>query len=56
MIGAGYDAGEIHRAVVRQIDHGRYASEKLFGFGNAGQRIAEKLRDIELPIRKRMTY
>lgn len=56
VIGAGYDAGEIHRAVVRQIDHGRYASEKLFGFGNAGQRIAEKLRDIELPIRKRMTY
>jgi len=54
--GAGYDAGEIYRAVVRQIDHGRYASEKLFGFGNAGQRIAEKLRDIELPIRKRMTY
>lgn len=56
VIGAGYDAGEIHRAVVRQIDHGRYASEKLFGFGNAGQLIAEKLRDIELPIRKRMTY
>lgn len=56
VIGAGYDAGEIHRAVVSQIDHGRYASEKLFGFGNAGQRIAEKLRDIELPIRKRMTY
>lgn len=56
VIGAGYDTGEIHRAVVRQIDHGRYASEKLFGFGNAGQRIAEKLRDIELPIRKRMTY
>lgn len=56
VIGAGYDAGEIHRAVVRQIDHGRYASEKLFGFGNAGQRIAEKLRDIELPIKKRMTY
>lgn len=56
VIGAGYDAGEIHRAVVSQIDHGRYASEKLFGFGNAGQRIAEKLRDIELPIKKRMTY
>lgn len=56
VISAGYDAGEIHRAVVRQIDHGRYASEKLFGFGNAGQLIAEKLRDIELPIRKRMTY
>jgi len=56
VIGAGYDAGETHRAVGRPIDHGRYASEKLFGFGNAGQRIAEKLRDIELPIRKRMTY
>jgi UDP-N-acetylglucosamine 2-epimerase len=53
---SGYDKDEIILKVKRQLDHGRYAQDNLFGAGKAGEMIAAKLAEIDLIINKRMTY
>jgi UDP-hydrolysing UDP-N-acetyl-D-glucosamine 2-epimerase len=53
---AGYDAGEIADAIRRQIEHGPYGGEPIYGDGRAGERIAEILSTKPLSIHKRMTY
>lgn len=50
------DSKEIKDAVLKQLMHGRYECEKIFGDGNAGIRIADYLSQVELDINKRMTY
>ena len=52
----GNNRQEIGDAVARQINHGRYASEKRFGNGTAGVQIADYLATVELNINKKMTY
>lgn len=47
---------EIKTAVQRQIENGRYDSDKLYGDGNAGGRIADLLAVAPLDIRKRLAY
>ncbi len=47
---------DIKEAVEKQISHGRYESESIFGNGNAGHLIANYLADVKLDINKRMTY
>lgn len=51
-----YNIEEIKTAVQRQIENGRYDSDKLYGDGNAGGRIAELLAVAPLDIRKRLAY
>lgn len=51
-----YDTDEIKDAVERQLKHGRYDSQHIFGDGHAGERIADYLSTVELNINKRMTY
>ncbi len=51
-----YDTEEIAGCLERQIAHGRYESETIFGKGNAGEIIADFLAKVELSIHKRMTY
>lgn len=51
-----YDAGEIESAIRRQIAHGRYDRSLLFGDGQAGQRIAEILAEVDIKIQKRLCY
>jgi UDP-hydrolysing UDP-N-acetyl-D-glucosamine 2-epimerase len=51
-----HDRAAIAAAVRRQIDHGTYASEHLYGDGRSGERIAKLLATSELRIEKRLCY
>jgi UDP-hydrolysing UDP-N-acetyl-D-glucosamine 2-epimerase len=50
------DFEEIQSAVHRQIQHGRYNSDKLYGDGKAGRRISRLLASEPLNIQKRLSY
>jgi UDP-hydrolysing UDP-N-acetyl-D-glucosamine 2-epimerase len=56
VIDVGYNRDEITKAMQHQIDHGRYASDVVYGDGNAGKRIADLLAEVPLRIEKRLTY
>ena len=56
VLDAGYERDEIVAAVRRQLAHGRYPSEHIYGDGRAGERIAEVLARVEVDIQKRLTY
>lgn len=43
-------------AMRRQVAHGRYASEPIYGDGHAGERIAEILATCTPRVQKRITY
>ena len=51
-----HDRDAIVTAVQRQIDHGTYQSEPIYGDGKAGQRIADVLATCALGVEKRITY
>ena len=53
---SGYSSDEIFAAIKKQITHGRYESNSLYGDGTSGKKIAEILAG-ELPnIQKKITY
>jgi len=52
----GYSRAEIGEAMTRQVTHGRYAADNVYGDGDAGQRIADLLAEVPLRIEKRLTY
>lgn len=48
---------KIVEAVMKQIDHGKYKSEHIYGNGNAGKQIADILANLEkIDVQKRITY
>lgn len=51
-----YSKEEIKVAIKRQIGHGKYAKETIYGDGNAGNRIAEILSTEVVEIQKCITY
>lgn len=53
---ADYKTEDIQTKVEYQMAHGRYPSDDRFGRGDAGQRIVERLIDIPVTHKKRMTY
>ncbi len=56
VIDVDYDAAAIVAAVRAQLESGSYPSDRLYGSGNAGERIAEALATIEPRIAKRLNY
>ena len=46
----------ITAALHKQLAHGPYESSKLYGNGNAGERIADALARSRLSIEKRLAY
>lgn len=48
VVWAPHEQGVIRQAIERQMAHGRYPSDGLYGSGDAGQKIAEVLRGIGL--------
>jgi UDP-hydrolysing UDP-N-acetyl-D-glucosamine 2-epimerase len=50
------DAGPIAEAIEAQVSHGHYASDPVYGGGNAGEKIGELLATQPLIIKKRLTY
>jgi len=51
-----HERSEIAAAVRRQIEHGPYESEHIYGDGHSGERIAEVLATCPLGIEKRLWY
>lgn len=56
VIDVGHDKDEIAGAVRRQIDHGKYASENIYGDGKAGERIADILASCQAKVQKQIVY
>jgi UDP-hydrolysing UDP-N-acetyl-D-glucosamine 2-epimerase len=56
VLDVGYHQAEIAEAVHTHLKNGRCPASPLYGDGHAGQRIAERLRDVELRTEKRLTY
>ena len=56
VLDAGYDRQEIHDAVRKQLENGRYASNPLFGDGTSGRQIAELLATVHVTLQKSITY
>ena len=50
------DDSEIERAILTQLEHGRYAMDPLYGDGQAGARIAELLSTFVPIIQKKIVY
>ena len=53
---AGHDRRDIVAAVKKQLAHGRYPSNHLYGGGGAGARIAKILVESPLRVQKRLSY
>ena len=56
VINVGYDRKEIRDALRRQIRHGRYPQDSIYGDGKAGEKIADFLATEPLRIEKQLTY
>ena len=56
IIDVGYDKDSIKKAVRKQIEHGRYDSQYIYGDGNAAKRIVDVLINSEPKIQKSITY
>lgn len=56
VIDVRHDRAAIAAAIRRQIDHGSYPSEPIYGDGKAGGRIADVLATCDLRVGKRITY
>jgi len=53
---ADYHRESISHEVGRHMGNGRYSMNMLFGEGNAGIKIADKLATIDMPEKKQITY
>jgi UDP-N-acetylglucosamine 2-epimerase len=53
---AGYDRADIVAATRKQMSHGRYAAEHIYGDGRSGARVAHVLATAPLTIEKRLCY
>lgn len=56
VIDAGYSRNDIFSAVQKQVAHGKYVSEPIYGDGTAGKKIADILYHTEVKVQKRITY
>ena len=56
VVDVGYNRAEIVAAVRRQLQHGRYPSNPLYGDGKAGGRIADLLARVPLTVQKRLVF
>jgi len=56
VIDVNHDRDEIISAINKQVAHGAYSSEPIYGDGHAGERISTVLETVPLNIHKQMTY
>lgn len=56
VIDVEYDRQAIERAVCYHMNNGRYESDRIYGTGRAGEKIAQLLAEVELTIEKRLAY
>ncbi len=51
-----HDAQAIKRAVQKQVQHGPYEPEYIYGRGNAAGKIIESISEFDFHVQKRITY
>jgi len=56
VVDADYNRFEIVAAIRKQLAHGRYQSDHLYGDGDAGRRIADLLARVPLSVQKRLVF
>jgi len=56
VIDVEHGTAQIAAAVRKQLDHGPYQMEPIYGDGKAGQRIADALAKCQVTVQKRITY
>ena len=56
VLDAPHDAHVIAEAVRRQVDHGSFPMQPIYGDGHAGKRIADVLSTADVQIQKRITH
>jgi UDP-hydrolysing UDP-N-acetyl-D-glucosamine 2-epimerase len=56
VIDTDHDRAAIQQAISRQIGHGPYSADPVFGDGMTGPRIADILATAEFSVQKRLTY
>jgi UDP-hydrolysing UDP-N-acetyl-D-glucosamine 2-epimerase len=56
VIDVDYNKDEIKQAILKQIEHGKYEPEYIYGDGKAGKRIANILATCEVNIQKQLAY
>jgi UDP-hydrolysing UDP-N-acetyl-D-glucosamine 2-epimerase len=56
VLDVGYDRREIVDGIRRQLAHGPYPSDRLYGDGKAGGRIADLLARVPLTVQKRLAF
>ena len=47
---------QIKKAIIKQLKNGHYASEKIYGDGKSGIRIAKILNEAKITIQKKIHY
>ncbi len=56
VIDAPDEENAVYEAIKKQLEHGPYESEPIYGDGHAGEQIAEILSKVEVPVQKRIVY
>jgi len=56
VINVGYDKNEIKKAILKQIEHGKYESDPIYGDDNASKKIVKILKTIKVDIQKKLCY
>lgn len=56
VIDVDYDSNEILKAINKQIKHGKYLCQDIYGNGKAGMKISKILSKCDLKIQKKITY
>jgi len=56
IIDVGHDIEQITEAIIKQLKHGNYLSEKIYGDGKSGIRIAKILSKAKITIQKNIYY
>ena len=56
VLNVGYNSKKIKTAIISRIKSKKFKSEKIYGDGNAGKRIAEILSKAKVNIQKKLNY
>jgi len=56
VLDVGYDHKEIKEAILRQLEHGPYERNYLYGDGKAGLKISKIMKDFEFKLQKKIIY
>lgn len=56
VVQVNYSAKEIVAGIKKQLEHGKYTRNNLYGDGTAGEKIAEILTWVEPPVQKTIAY